>query len=162
MAEPKLTQLSLTPQEVKRFWAYVCKTDTCWEFRSIYRDGYGRFSASKKSFLAHRVSFILTFGPIPDNLLVCHNCDIFYPAGDKTYRRCVRPDHLFLGTGKVNMADMAKKGRGRHSKFTKEDVRRMRQMREGEGLSYHKIGQVFHADWSTVRDLLLGVTTHLH
>lgn len=53
---------------------------------------------------ASRVSWEITNGPIPEGMEVCHNC----PGGDNP--RCVRPDHLFLGTRAENMADRKAKG----------------------------------------------------
>jgi len=51
---------------------------------------------------AHRLAWELTYGPIPDGMLVCHHCD--NPI-------CCRPDHLFLGTPSDNMQDALRKGR---------------------------------------------------
>lgn len=64
--------------------------------------GYGRFTFRTKFKLAHRASYEVHKGPIPKGMLVCHACDT--PA-------CIEPEHLFLGTHKDNMRDMALKGR---------------------------------------------------
>jgi len=64
--------------------------------------GYGRFTIGKRIFGAHRLSYMLAYGSIPDGLFVCHRCD--NPP-------CVRPEHLFLGTPIDNIKDSLAKGR---------------------------------------------------
>jgi hypothetical protein len=84
---------------------YILEPDTgCWLWtRSTSASGYGRISVNGKPRKAHRASYEIHIGPIPDGLCVLHRCDT--PA-------CVNPEHLFLGTQQDNMADMNRKGRG--------------------------------------------------
>src|SRR4029077_20972173 len=85
-----------------RFWSKVNKIDGCWLGTAAVagKGDYGYFGFQGKIQRAHRVSWILTFGEIPDGLFVLHKCDT--PL-------CVRPDHLFLGTQQDNVDDMARK-----------------------------------------------------
>lgn len=88
---------------VDRFWAKVEKTDGCWLWRASRskEDGYGIVTDRGRKILAHRFSWELHNGPIPDGLLVCHTCDV---------KPCVNPAHLWLGTYSENTKDAFNKG----------------------------------------------------
>jgi hypothetical protein len=69
--------------------------------------GYGIFTIKHKPYLAHRISYGLFNGEVPQDQYVCHKCD---------NKLCVNPDHLFLGSASDNMQDMIAKGRGNKRK----------------------------------------------
>lgn len=90
--------------ETDRFEKFVDRTPTCWGWNGFV-DSIGRghfFIYEIGKVRAHRASYILNIGPIPNNLVVCHSCD---------NPNCVNPDHLWLGTIKENVHDMLAKGR---------------------------------------------------
>lgn len=92
--------MSLT---VEQLYSRVTKNKNgCWEFTGALRSGYGAIKYNSKVCGTHRVSYELNYGLIPNNMLVCHKCD---------NRKCINPDHLFLGTHKDNMQDCLSKGR---------------------------------------------------
>lgn len=97
--------MPFSAEEQKRFWSKVEKTDGCWIWRACLNNmGYGQVRARGIAHLAHRVSWELANGSIPDGLLVLHRCD--NPP-------CVNPKHLSLGTARDNSDDRETKGRGR-------------------------------------------------
>lgn len=100
----------------ERFWDKVSKSDGCWEWMGYLNPkGYGVLAGDRKGrnapkkmyYLAHRLSWEIANGAIPDGKCICHHCD---------NRKCVRPEHLFLGTRADNTLDMIAKGRHRQGK----------------------------------------------
>lgn len=138
------------------FLSKIYKTDTCWFWNGYTsKKGYGRFYFHKQ-YIAHRVSYELFKGPIPNGLLVCHKCDI---------RNCVNPDHLFLGTNQDNMTDMVKKGRSNHLygiknhqvKLTEVQVLEIRakykapsSKNKRNGYSIHKLAEEYNINCQTI------------
>ena len=101
--------------------------------------GYGCFRRDGKSKLAHRVAWGIANGSIPDGdgyhgTCVLHRCD---------NRKCVNPEHLFLGTAKDNMRDMIKKGRDARIK--------------GESCSFSKLNEVRVKIIRSAHPLISGV-----
>lgn len=125
-----------------RFWAKVevKSPDECWLWLgSKSGGGYGQFFLNGSKTGAHRASYILHYGPIPDGLDVLHTCDV--PL-------CVNPAHLRLGTHTDNMHDMTAKGRAvalfgeavPTSKLTDERVLEIFELRK-QGLTCREIGK---------------------
>lgn len=88
---------------IELFWSKVRKTPTCWiSLLSKDKDGYAQLHRAGKRTTAHRFSWTIHNGAIPNGMFVLHKCD--NPP-------CVRPSHLFLGTQQDNVADRDRKGR---------------------------------------------------
>lgn len=144
---------SVTPED--RFWAQVDKSGECWVWTgTVTGKGYGTLTSKGKRHSAHRFSYVLANGPIPDGMFVCHACD---------NPRCVRPDHLFVGDNTANMRDASSKGRLRagakhpmalRAKLSADDVRAVRL----DTRSTYALAKVHGVSSSTIQSIRAGKT----
>lgn len=143
------------------FWKHVTKNGECLEFGNRLASGYGRFFIEGKTIKAHRFSWEINFGKIPNGMLVCHRCD--NPP-------CVNPEHLFLGTPLSNMIDKSDKGRGyrpagsKHHmvKLADSDVLKIRSRYASGEISMRNLGREFGVSASMVHLIVNRVRwTHI-
>ena len=164
-AKKRIRQAKCTQRgdPIKLFWSKVDKSagpEGCWSWMgTIGPKGYGwtRWER-KRSRRVHRISWSLAFGPIPQNLHVCHHCD--NPP-------CVNPKHLFTGTPKDNARDRDSKGRQAKgesrnaprgedhpgSRLTKRDVLEIRKL-AADGILRKEIATKFKVSLSTVYQII--------
>jgi len=158
-----MVSLNVSPElaaAAESFWARVERGPGCWEWQGCKKapppKHYGNLVIAGRFWIAHRLAWTLTNGPIPDGLFVCHRCD--NPP-------CCNPDHLWLGTNDENMADMKAKGRARTSdkrawrnpaaKLTPEQVQVVR-ARCAQKESDAQIARDLRVATETVRRIRLG------
>lgn len=142
----------------ERFLSFVSPEPNsgCWLWTgSLMWKGYGNFNSGGGCERAHRVSWKLFVGPIPQGAILCHRCDT--PA-------CVNPDHLYAGTPKQNTRDMMVRGRHKtrphhghqngNSIFTPEQVKRIR-----DGWALGRTTGDMAAEYGASRSAIWGVAT---
>lgn len=126
----------------------------CWEWTGArYWTGYGLIISNKVRYAAHRASYMLHVGGIPEGKVICHKCD--NPA-------CVNPDHLFLGTKAENSADMVNKQRSaageRNSKakLTEAQAKEVLSLRQS-GQSLRVVAERFGVSKKAIHFIWQGV-----
>ena len=139
-----------------RFWKKVDVRENepgeCWGWTGeTFPAGYGRLQVGAHSVVAHRVSWMVNRGEIPEGMRVCHRCD--NPP-------CTNPWHLFLGTDADNVADKVSKGRQRPGAehpsaiLSEDDVRAIR--RAPESVSNREIATMYGISYSQAWNVRSG------
>ena len=125
----------------------------CWLWTAGKRGSlnYGGFTLDGRESLAHRVSWRIFRGKVPEGAHVLHRCDI---------PNCCRPDHLFLGTHSDNMRDMTRKGRSPageangNARLTESMVREIRRQYSSGTHTYKTLGSLFGIPMRTVQGVV--------
>ena len=152
----------MRPDVTARFWSKVDRSGDCWVWTACrHRDRhgaptYGMLRGPNRTTLkAHRVSYEIAYGLIPEGQAVLHGCDNY---------ACVRPTHLYLGTQLDNIRDMVERHRtphgqaaNRRGKLTVDQVRTIRRRRAaGEALA--ALAAEFNVSSETVRSVSMRAT----
>ena len=156
---PPLPPITMFPHKadnrtlIRLFFLHVEKTPTCWLWqRSRFQDGYGRLQYRRTTHRAHRFIYELIHGLLLPTVLVCHDCD--NPP-------CVRPDHLFPGSGYDNLQDMVRKGRSlrgeanHHSSLTEDDVRIIRTLYASGARLQRELATMFSVNQTAISSVIL-------
>ncbi len=142
-----------TEKELKRFFSYVHKTNTCWLWSGCKGyNGYGQTYYRGRKERSHRLSYAFFNGKLEPGLVIMHTCD--NPS-------CVNPKHLRQGTAKANTIDCSNKQRllkgeqQKQSKLKKVDILKIKKLYK-EGLSCAKIGERFDVSHTNIWFILTG------
>lgn len=136
-----------------RFLKFLPLPDGCWEWKG-HRDawGYGQFKHKGTAAKAHRVSYELFVGPIPEGLVLMHKCD---------NPKCVRPDHLEPGTQEDNVRDRNSKGRtamGADVQSSKLSQTMVQEIRERRSLGAERLASIYDVGVDAVKRVLANKT----
>ncbi len=145
-------QSNITSFELlKQLLLQIPDDDSCieWPRAARNKQGYGSAKFEGRDQMTHRVTWIITFGPIPDEMDVLHKCD---------NTKCFRPSHLFLGTHLQNMRDCVGKGRTKIvPKLTDQQVQEIRQL-YAEGVKQVVLAHQFGVFQGNISKIILRKT----
>lgn len=145
-----------------KFFKRINKSDSCWFWVGAIdtspSNHYGLFSIKEGCRVrAHRFSYLIHKGNIPDGQVVRHTCDV---------QHCVNPDHLILGSQRENVLDAKERGRlltgssnsskKKNNKLTKELVLEIRLRYSAEKKSHQKLADEYGVTRSVMSHVLRG------
>ncbi len=129
-----------------RSFDYTINEKGCWVWKwSVERKGYASVRVNGRAQKAHRVSYELAKGPIPERAIIRHLCDD--PA-------CLNPDHLKVGTGSDNMRDMAASGNQGNQKLTIDEANEIRQIFARDDTSQADLARRYGVSSSAIRKII--------
>lgn len=152
--------IEVSRKQIESFWKKVSKGDDCWVWSGNKNlQGYGLVDLSGKQRLAHRVSWAIHNGNLPEVIFVLHHCD--NPP-------CIRPDHLFLGGHIENTRDRVSKGRpggrminrpiGESNPSAKLNLKKVSEIRElrKSGLTLSAIAKIYKVSRPQIGHIVSG------
>lgn len=128
---------------------FVDTSGECWLWTGrLQPNGYGQFGMKAtdgkwRAVYAHRIAYELFVGPIPEGMDVCHRCAV---------QKCVKSDHLFVGTRSDNMLDGRDHGRG--CVLSMEKAEAIRSQYAQGGVPQKSLASEFHVSLSTIAAVL--------
>jgi hypothetical protein len=126
--------------------------DNCWNWnggtKGSNRLPYGNFTFRNKGYLAHRASYIIYKGEIPEKMWVLHTCD---------NAKCVNPDHLYLGTALDNQRDKLKRGRCKGERLSIEQVKEIKEKLK-IGVMIKRLCEDYGVSTTTIHSIKSGKT----
>jgi hypothetical protein len=130
--------IDIDSRVLERFWSLVIapeNADACWEWSGTRgKNGYAAMRVGRKRVYAHRISYVIQHGGIPDGLWVLHHCD---------NRPCCNPAHLYAGTPSNNAQDRERRDRGHRRKLNEQSVIEIRRIYAAGGTLQTEIARQF-------------------
>ncbi|MEG4286266.1 HNH endonuclease signature motif containing protein [Microcoleus sp. A006_D1] len=137
----------------QRLENHITSKDNCW-LTDLPNNGHGycKISVNGKTKYAHRIAYEVYKGKIPENMQVCHSCDI--PG-------CINPSHLFIGTQQENLIDCINKGRSNKpkgenhhkAKLNESNVRQIKSLLVESNLTLKQIAEIFDVGIGAISDI---------
>lgn len=118
---------------------------------SVSKRGYGYLRINKTSYRVHRLAYETFCGGIPEGMCVLHSCD---------NRKCINPEHLFVGTNADNTKDMIGKGRMAVGEALPQSILTANEVIKIKKMIEHKIPQTEIArNFNVARTTISSIST---